>query len=291
MTRPEPLGTATYHLDDNTLRWTPGARLDPTEYTHVTTAGFRYWRSLDAFVATWTPEREDTLLTYVDVIEHDTDLDDPTGRTERFTSRAAAAERRADNRRETATAITGQIPPGQPILVGHSSEGRHRRALARSDQHMRKALEEHRKAEYWQNRARGSERRARQKTDPGVTQRRIRTLETDLRRIERNLTQYQDLDHLNEAQQAGRTRAERWAAHLTLRLTYEHARLDTLTGGTPTLTAQDFTAGETVLCRGTRSEVIRVGTKKVRVKILDGGAAGMTLLEPPERLQKLPAPT
>ena len=53
------------------------------------------------------------------------------------------------------------------------------------------------------------------------------------------------------------------------------------------LTAQDFTAGEVGLCRGTRSEVVRVGSKKVRVKILDGGAAGMTLLETPERLKKI----
>jgi len=281
------LGTASYNLDDNTLRWVPGVRLSPEEYARTRGAGFKFWGSLEAWVATWTPEREDVLLEVVEAIEHEADLDDASGRIERFTSRAAAAEHRADGRRKTATSIVGQIPLGQPVLVGHHSEGRHRRALERSDQHMRKALEESRKAEYWQNRARGSERRARQKADPGVIQRRIRTLETDLRRIERSLDQYRGPEQLNEAQQAGKCRAERWTEYLNLRLTYERTRLEWLTGKQELLTAQDFTVGETVLCRGTRSEVVRVGSKKVRIKILDGGAAGMTLLETPERLKKL----
>lgn len=53
------------------------------------------------------------------------------------------------------------------------------------------------------------------------------------------------------------------------------------------LKAQDFTVGEVVLCWDIRSEVMRVSGKKVRVKILDGGAAGMTLLATPDRLKKI----
>ena len=30
------LGTATYNADDDTLRWSPGARLDANEYNGVT---------------------------------------------------------------------------------------------------------------------------------------------------------------------------------------------------------------------------------------------------------------
>ena len=50
---------------------------------------------------------------------------------------------------------------------------------------------------------------------------------------------------------------------------------------------KDFKVGEVVLCWDMRSEVMRISSKKVQVKILDGGAAGMTLLATPERLKKI----
>ncbi|WP_407570802.1 hypothetical protein [Deinococcus altitudinis] len=53
------------------------------------------------------------------------------------------------------------------------------------------------------------------------------------------------------------------------------------------LRAQDFEVGEVVMCWDIRSEVLRVSGKKVRVKILDGGAAGMTVLAMPELLKKI----
>lgn len=60
---------------------------------------------------------------------------------------------------ETARKITENIPFGQPILVGHHSEGRHRRDIARSASHMDKGCEEYRKAEYHDSKARGLEAR------------------------------------------------------------------------------------------------------------------------------------
>ena len=54
----------------------------------------------------------------------------------RARSEAASQFRRADLREEASG-----IPFGQPILVGHHSEGRHRRALARADAAMRRSIE------------------------------------------------------------------------------------------------------------------------------------------------------
>ena len=62
---------------------------------------------------------------------------------------AAARERDAAQHFKAADpseAATG-IPFGQPILVGHHSEGRHRRALARLDAHMSRACESTKMAE------------------------------------------------------------------------------------------------------------------------------------------------
>lgn len=54
---------------------------------------------------------------------------------------------------EASQRATQHIPIGQPILVGHHSEGRHRAALKRSDSAMRKACEATAKAEYYQRKA------------------------------------------------------------------------------------------------------------------------------------------
>jgi len=55
---------------------------------------------------------------------------------DRAANQAAAAYKRADLREE----VSG-IPFGQPILVGHHSEGRHRAAIKRADNAMRASIE------------------------------------------------------------------------------------------------------------------------------------------------------
>ena len=69
-------------------------------------------------------------------------------------------EARAEQARAEAAGLSGQarqalagIEPGQPILVGHHSEKRHRRALDRHDRKLRAMFEAQDKAEYWEKRA------------------------------------------------------------------------------------------------------------------------------------------
>ena len=54
---------------------------------------------------------------------------------------AVSAERKSTQLFNHAHSLTENIPFGQPILVGHHSEGAHRRVLARSDSAMRNACE------------------------------------------------------------------------------------------------------------------------------------------------------
>jgi len=63
------------------------------------------------------------------------------------------ASHRSDCAYQSARSIGDMIPFGQPILVGHHSEGRHRRDLGRIDSGMRKSIEESSKAEYYSNKA------------------------------------------------------------------------------------------------------------------------------------------
>ena len=81
------------------------------------------------------------------------------------------------------------IPPGQPILVGHHSEARARRDKKRIDSGMRRAVHMWETAEYWQQRAAGALRHAKYKERPAVRARRIKRIEADLRKSERNRAQ------------------------------------------------------------------------------------------------------
>lgn len=74
-------------------------------------------------------------------------------RKRRLLERAAQARAEATQAQEAADRIASFIPPGQPILVGHHSEKRHRRDLERIDRGFRKAHEGRRRAHDLERRA------------------------------------------------------------------------------------------------------------------------------------------
>lgn len=61
-------------------------------------------------------------------------------RISRLHARAEAKERQADMAFQTAHEATARIPFGQPILVGHHSERRHRAAIARMEKGMERGV-------------------------------------------------------------------------------------------------------------------------------------------------------
>ena len=74
-------------------------------------------------------------------------------RIARYRDRASAALQRGDALIERSFKMVEHIPPGQPILVGHHSEARHRRDLDRSWNTMGKGVEERDKAGYYAEKA------------------------------------------------------------------------------------------------------------------------------------------
>lgn len=78
-------------------------------------------------------------------------------RRARYEERAEKAEAEAKRRFEAGSLreeVSG-IPLGQPILVGHHSERRHRAALKRSENHMRAGIAASEKAEHYRAKADG----------------------------------------------------------------------------------------------------------------------------------------
>ena len=176
---------ATYSPDDNKIRLYASARLDSETYARVKAAGFKWAPKQELFVAPmWTPEREDLAIELAGEIE-----DEDTSLVERAEERAERFEDYSDNRKEDAerahkavSAIADNIPLGQPILVGHHSEKHARRDAKKIENGMRKAVNAWKQSQYWKDRAAGALSHAKYKELPAVRARRIKTLESELRR-------------------------------------------------------------------------------------------------------------
>jgi len=74
-------------------------------------------------------------------------------KAEKYSNWAASAENKSNVAYQQSHAITEHIPMGQPILVGHHSEARHRRDLDRSWNLLGKSVELSDKAESHENKA------------------------------------------------------------------------------------------------------------------------------------------
>lgn len=180
--------TATYSPDDNKLRLYPAGRLDEETYRRVKAHGFKWAPKQQLFVAPmWTPEREDLLIELAGEIgdEDKSLVERAEERADRFSDYSEAREQDAEQAREAVHRITENIPFGQPILVGHHSEARARKDAERIEKGMRKAVQLWKTSEYWRDRAAGAIGHAKYKELPDVRARRIKTIEADKRKQEK----------------------------------------------------------------------------------------------------------
>jgi len=109
-------------------------------------------------------------------------------RAERLRSRAQRQRGRAQDRSAAAHSVLDAIPPGQPILVGHHSEGRHRRDLARADRAMRDAVEAHAAADAAAPGADAAERSQQHRYTLPSIGRRLDGLRADAASLERRIS-------------------------------------------------------------------------------------------------------
>jgi SAM-dependent methyltransferase len=184
--------TATYSPEDNKLRLYALSRLPAEVYARVKAAGFKWAAKQQLFVAPmWTPDRADLLTELCGEIG-----DEDTSLVERAEERAERFEDYGNNRTEDAHRAREQVEQigqrfelGQPILVGHHSEKRARRDAEKIEAGMRKAVRLWETSQYWTDRAAGAIRHAKYKELPAVRARRIKGIEADKRKREREIAE------------------------------------------------------------------------------------------------------
>ena len=183
--------SATYSAEDDKIRLRASARLDAETYARVKAAGFGWAPKQDLFYAVWTPAREDLAIELAgDIEDESTSLEDRAAqRAERFEEYRGKRAQDAERARAGVAAIADGIPLGQPILVGHHSERHARRDAERIQNGMRKAVQMWETSTYWASRAAGALAHAERHEVPAVRARRIKTLEADQRKAQRDLAE------------------------------------------------------------------------------------------------------
>ena len=220
-------------------------------------------------------------------------------RAERFEGYANNAERRAENLQAELNSHHGDIAFfTQPIISGHSGSQAFARRRERIYNRYEKGFEEYRKSEYFRDRAATAQRTADGKKfqDPIYLDNRIKECKKNIRAMEKNIIQYEEIlysleNHTEERQSPyhGRYTQEQitgWVENQLERLEAEMDKqaymencLDEI-GGVP-FSQENIKPGYIVnIRRWGRCEILSAGPVNVTYKILDGGAAGGVLTDP-----------
>jgi len=208
--------------------------------------------------------------------------------------RAAALADRAERAATTANAahaaareISARMPLGQPILAGHHSQRSMERAYEKIGRSWDKAFEAGAAAETAARRAETASHASGARYNPITVANRIRALEADLRRTERQLnghtrTLYTDaagqraVERTNAATGEWREQLLQRQAELTDQLSYwSRVRDEQVEAGAAlNLSASTVCKGDFVHVRSTWYEVVRVNPKSVTVPAALGGWTG-----------------
>lgn len=148
-------------------------------------------------------------------------------RADRMEAREEKATEESRRSIHNAIQMTQCIPMGQPILVGHHSEKRHRALLNRSDNAMRRGVEAGKKAEHYGRRAEAARDTAdgSKFSDPRYLGNRIAEAQVEERDILRRLEKYAGPDKIGEEHDVYRTRMAEVLARVRERIEFHRAKL------------------------------------------------------------------
>ena len=186
--------------------------------------------------------------------------------------RKSAADDAAWQRVEGALA---RLPEGgEPIHVGHHSEGRHRNAIAKADTAMRRSVEATRDAEHARGRAEAASHTTDARYKPVTVANRIETLGAEARKLERRITEHvYDSEKgyrpaTAEEQERRRARVMPYLEEKRDQVAYwEGVRAAQIEAGTATgYSRETVKKGDRVKVRGSWYVVVRANPKTVSVQ-------------------------
>ncbi|MFB7800858.1 DUF3560 domain-containing protein [Isoptericola sp. NPDC056134] len=236
-------------------------------------------RQIDATAAALRAAGHDVEVTIDNTARPTADVE--ADKIARQADRAGALAAKAERRREEETAAWARhhsdverLPPeGEPVKIGHHSEGRHRRDISRAWNSLGRSVEAGRATEEAERRATEAAATTAARYNPVTVANRIDKLEADRRKFERRRDGYTSghgvyaMTHA-PATGAGREQLEELIAETDDALTYwRGVRADQQANGTATnYGPHNVAKGDAVQVRGTWYRVLRANPKSVTVE-------------------------
>jgi hypothetical protein len=188
-------------------------------------------------------------------------------RVEGLTEKAGRKATAADAAEAKADSLAKMLPLGQPILVGHHSEGKMRRHFDRITSTTRASITATEEARESAERAAIAARTTDLRYAPRTVARRIERLEVEQRKFGRAIASYTELSEISEGQQAHLERLEVKNAELLDQITYwKGIRAEQISSGQAVEHSRDTIAkGDLVKYMGEWHAVKRVNQKSVTV--------------------------
>jgi len=261
-----PLGaTASHNIATNWISLEFDGKPDESTRNRARSLGYKAKRYSGTWIwkASWSPEAEDFAMEFtgepMEVIVAEVDY---AARADRREELAEAAKTRARSKDVSVREISDNIPLGQPILVGHHSEKRHRRDLARIQNGTRKTYEEMDKVKRHQRAAEAIRARGERRRSPQYWLRKVEKLEAEERKVQRrreNAERERNLDRMR--------RLDRCLGTLAAQLDYASSWLEDVADELPEAAREDteIKPGDLVKWRGWNLPVLRVNKKTVTV--------------------------
>lgn len=213
-------------------------------------------------------------------------------RSKRFDAMATKAESNSQQLYGEASKMADIIPLGQPILVGHYSEGRDRRYRNRIQSKFEKSFEEGKKAEHFKNRAEASADFKERTFDLGTTLRRIEKLETQIRRIKARSDWHIDNADTDKLMFERCLQDKRYRLISKEELEYDEKIIAPLqeevdywkeiirqheADGKKVWKRDDFQVGEEIIVGGVKAKVRRTNLKTLTIEYIEPGKEWMNM--------------
>lgn len=214
-------------------------------------------------------------------------------RSERYETYSENASKRSDKLLKTASDMADIIPLGQPILVGHHSEGRDRRYRSRIQSKFEKGFKESDKADYFSRKSKAASEFKDRTFNLSTTLRRLDKLRASIRSIDRRDDTHivsADLDKLRFQKGLQDERCEYISREF---LQYDQALVDKIleeveywerivdihkADGMKVFSPGDFQKGDIIMVRGTLAKISRVNPKTLSVEYTQPGKEWMNSL-------------
>lgn len=186
----------------------------------------------------------------------------------RYEERAEKAQATGEALLKTAHEMADIIPFGQPILVGHYSEGRDRRFRDRIWNKTGKGIETLEKAKEYEHKAATAERAVDRLFNTGTTLRRIEKLEAEWRSYYRTQETRDKYVQMGVSEKGVSRKilenAEMEMERIEKEIAYWKQKIEE--SGVKVWQPADFKKGDRIIVRGSRATIEKVNQKTIKVK-------------------------